>query len=282
MPTKPHPRPQLALDASPEVVTACRAVESRLEATFTESGGGDAWVTDRFETAAEALRTGIPVLLAKPWTLDASQRAELGATAGALCMPAHAWRFAPSIRAMQAALASGKLGDAGLLRVHRWCGEDAACETKTMADLDLAMWLFGLEPEQVFIVHRPDYLQIHLGFAGGGMALVDHFRRLPAGQSYESVSLIGSCGAAYADDHHDTQLLFAGERPAALLTGHARTDLVAMLNAFLGTVAEGRAPSVTLADTSRAMSLVTLIETAAGTGLGSKLVLDRRERVAAP
>ncbi|MCP4903899.1 MAG: hypothetical protein GY910_02880 [bacterium] len=49
------------------------------------------------------------------------------------------------------------------------------------------------------------------------MAVLDFSDRLPEGQGYDSLSMIGSSGAAYSDDHHNTHLLFAGGNPAALI-----------------------------------------------------------------
>ena len=42
------------------------------------------------------------------------------------------------------------------------------------------------------------------------MALIDCAQTLPQGDGYFSLSLIGSTGAAYADSHHNRQLLYGG------------------------------------------------------------------------
>ena len=49
------------------------------------------------------------------------------------------------------------------------------------------------------------------------MAVLDFSDRLPVGRGYDSLSLVGSSGAAYSDDHHNTHLLFAGGNPVALI-----------------------------------------------------------------
>ena len=50
------------------------------------------------------------------------------------------------------------------------------------------------------------------------MALVDHCDHLPAGDGYHSLAVIGSAGAAYADDHQNMQLVFRGGHPQAIRT----------------------------------------------------------------
>ena len=117
-------------------------------------------------------------------------------------------------------LRSRKLGEPGLLRVHRW--RQAETETHILSksstaallfgDIDLALRIFGETPTEIYAIGRDDhaYVQVHLGFSNGGMAILDFARGLPSGQGYNSVSLIGSTGAAYADDHHNSHLLFTG------------------------------------------------------------------------
>ena len=74
-------------------------------------------------------------------------------------MPAAEWRFRPSLQVIADRLAQGKLGAAGLLRIHRWIAP-----TNLVADLDIACWLFSDEPDSVYALDRPGYLQVHLGF----------------------------------------------------------------------------------------------------------------------
>src|SRR5206468_777892 len=104
--------------------------------------------------------------------------------------------------------------------------------------LDLAKWIFGGAPTEIFVLGRigqndtlrgADYVQVHLGFPRGGMALVCVARSLPAGDAYDSLSLIGSTGAAYADDHYQSHLLYRGSAPAALKTGEGIMGLTAQL-----------------------------------------------------
>jgi hypothetical protein len=74
------------------------------------------------------------------------------------------------------------------------------------------------------------------------MAVLDFSERLPAGQAYHSLSLIGSAGAAYADDHHNTHLLFAETNPTALISDSGNGRLHE-LQTFVDRVAQRDSPS---------------------------------------
>ena len=134
-----------------------------------------------------------------------------------------------------------------------------------LGDLDLALWLMNQRPSVVFALtseaggqgqYKLDaqasasfemhslarracsvtgespagrYWQVHLGFPGGGMALLDYTDGLPPGDGYATLSVIGSTGAAYSDDHANMQLLYQGGPPTALRCDEgikARTSLV--------------------------------------------------------
>ena len=48
---------------------------------------------------------------------------------------------------------------------------------------------------------RVRIIQVHLGFADGGMALIDINSSVPVGDDYYSLSLIGADGSAYVAAH---------------------------------------------------------------------------------
>ncbi len=141
-------------------------------------------------------------------------------------------RFLPSRQLIRQQLDTGKLGDVGLVRVHRWEPLDSVSvddihglPVSFLRDLDVVLWLIGQSPDAVYAVEQTDsnsgnsrgrFLQAHLGFAGGAMALLDFTDRLPPGEGYQSLSVIGSAGAAYADDHQNMQMVFRGGRPQAV------------------------------------------------------------------
>mgnify|MGYP001365770291 FL=1 len=163
-------------------------------------------------------------------------------------------RLVPSLQAARQSLAAGELGEPGLVRVHRWATAEAVTEHLSR-DLDLVLSVFQAMPGEVYAVARsvldadePDYLQVHLGFAGGGMAFIDRSSTLPPGDGYFSFSVIGSNGAAYADDHLNKQLVFRGEHPDAVGTGSEELAALGDLQEFCRAIREQRAPLVTGAD----------------------------------
>jgi len=167
-------------------------------------------------------------------------------------------RFLPSVRTIKESLDAGQLGVPGLIRIHRW--QSPADRTPgVLADIDLAIWMFQALPTEVYAVarRRTDdavaYLQIHLGFPAGGMGLIDVSNALASVDGYFSLSVIGSRGAAYADDHHNQQLLFRGDIPVALKTGEDNAARLAQLREFVDSINGQREPAVTGTDVKRAM-----------------------------
>lgn len=122
------------------------------------------------------------------------------------------------------------------------------------ANLEVALWIFSAEPTAVYAstaavasgdsdseadrrdTGYPSYLQIHLSFARGGMALLTIAHTLPAGDGYQSLTLIGSSGAAYADDHHQAQMVYRGGLPLAARTGEGSAAVTHLLRAFVSRV----------------------------------------------
>ncbi|MEO2020501.1 MAG: hypothetical protein ABGX05_01655 [Pirellulaceae bacterium] len=166
-------------------------------------------------------------------------------------------RLDPSLEATQESLVSGELGDPGLVRIHRWSttGDPPLTASGMLRDLDLVLNVFQSLPQEVYAVGRSvlgdterDYLQVHLGFHGGGMAVIDRSGTLPPGDGYFSFSVIGSAGAAYADDHRNKQLVYRGEHPSAIGTGSEDLGCVGQLQEFCDAIRQQRDPLVTAAD----------------------------------
>ena len=199
--------------------------------------------------------------------------------ADALMMPAHPWRFVPSIQSVKRSLAAGKLGQAGLLRIHRWLppgADPSSLAERLLPDTDLACWLFGSAPETVWSLQsaaNPDYIQFQLGFANDGMAMIDVAASLPSGGDYFSLTMVGGTGAAYADDHHNMNLLYSGGQPSAIRASQGRADLVGQLQEFVDTIDEQREPSLTPADTAQAVAVVAQVLESAE----SRQVIGRKE-----
>ena len=243
----------------------------------------------RLEHARAALQHGKPVLLALPAWSGAAQVSGLAGefdAAGVELMVSGTLRYQPAQQALKQRLDSGALGALGLLRAHAWRGGSAtaagAADDLTPADrcralsvpyLDLANWLFAELPDSVYArAAAPGYVQIHLGFRAGGMALIDLSDDLPPGDGYRSVTVVGSAGAGYADDHHNRNLVFGGGAAAARAPGEGNLDLVAELEEFAAAGAGGRAPAVTGAAAGAALQ----VAAAAAYSAASGAVLQRK------
>ena len=169
-------------------------------------------------------------------------------------------RFLPSRLLLKQQVDAGKLGDPGLVRVHRWrhalaSVQDSDTPVSMLRDMDTAVWLIGQAPSLVFAVEPTNgdggaavsrSTHVHLGFSGGGMALIDHSNDLPPGDGYQSLSLIGSKGAAHADDHQNSQLLFRGGHPQAVRVEERGRQYLSLVQHFVSALAAGRdlSPSV--------------------------------------
>jgi predicted dehydrogenase len=130
--------------------------------------------------------------------------------------------------------------------MHRWeaaAPAVAGLPDGLLRDLDVVLWLTGRRPDRVFAL-APERdgrcVQVHLGFPGGGMALLDYDGRLPPGDGYQSLSVIAFAGAAYADDHQNVQLLYRGGRPEAVRTDERAGRLAAMAQKFVDALRTGR------------------------------------------
>ena len=105
------------------------------------------------------------------------------------------------------------------------------------------------------------------------MAMIDIAGSLPAGDGYFSLSMIGGTGAAYADDHHNMNLLYAGDQPKALRTSEGRADLAGQLQEFVDAIHEQRQATVILKDATRAIAVTEqIIESA-----NSNHVIEKKE-----
>lgn len=219
-------------------------------------------------------------------------------SAGVRVMSAAVERFLPSVATLKGALASGKLGEPGLLRIHRWSprplpglAEENTAWRLALREIDLARWMYGQLPSEIAAVGRGDadssgldaagceFVQIHLGFPKGGSALIDTSAALPQGTGYASRSIIGSSGAAYADDHHNMQLLFRGGAPSAVPTTEGDVATIAMLEEFAASIAGNREPSVTPSESRDTILIAEAAASCLANGRASRLVGGRYEPV---
>lgn len=194
--------------------------------------------------------------------------------AGVKLMVGLATRFLPSQQAVKNAIASGDLGELGLVRIHRWeagTNGDGAINRITL-DIDVAAWLFETLPSEDYASGRgDDYLQVHLGFPNGGMALIDYASTLPDGGGYFSLSVIGSAGAATADDHHNMNLIYRGGEPLAVTGGQGYSHVRAQLQEFVDAIEKQRTPITSGIDGRNALLVADAARQSMASGRSFKL-----------
>ncbi len=217
----------------------------------------------------EAIGAGKHLLL--DWSLVTSGRAmdrliQAAEQQDVRLMAGNPHRYEPGIVEIRGCLDEGRLGIPGALRIHRWDAEGPSSDTRALVmsraiqELDLACWLFGTTPSEIFACaasgatsaasgsasaptsENAGYVQIHLGFRDGGMALIDYSSQLPRGDYY-SLTLVGSSGTAHADDHHNMPLQYSGDSIRALRTEPRDRGVGAQLDEFLTAIQEQRSPA---------------------------------------
>jgi predicted dehydrogenase len=210
-----------------------------------------AWLGPRSPDAGvveRIIQSGKHVLLATETCLAGDDLEELvrrGNSAGIRVVVLNPERMRPSRQLMFDELRGTKFGAAGLIRLHRWQGasrqgpDSAGVPDLLVHDIDLVLWLKQQTPNVVFAVERQSgvesagTIQAHLGFADGGMALIDYTDCLPPGDGYQSLSAICSTGAMYADDHSNGQLSFRGGTAQAVPAEEGILPLVNSIHRFM-------------------------------------------------
>jgi len=284
------------IDIAPDAAhSVARAAGARAHvgdfASFIESGADEIEAVivntpndSHADIARTAIAAGKHVLVEKPLALSADAAGAVhraAEIAGVRLMVAHTLRFMPANAHVRRALDDGELGRPGMLRSHRWLRRfpgppagwkhDAArsgglAVHEAVHEIDQALWLIGERPTHVQAQATPDLLQIHLGYEFGAMAICGIATGLPLGSGYYSLALIGSLGAAYADDHHNVHLLYRGGRPQALVSDQRASAVRAQLDEFGSAIAEDRNPSVTGADAVAALQIAEAVAASGAAG----------------
>ncbi|MBI4625236.1 MAG: Gfo/Idh/MocA family oxidoreductase [Verrucomicrobia bacterium] len=235
---------------------------------FVDAGRLEAGLVGR------CLSANKPVMLVADSWLSADVLKALSATAQQTktqLAVANPERFLPSRQLIRQHLESGKLGEPGLVRLHRWepapaNRRSAAPEwpTSLLRDLELALSLMGRSPNSIYGLQRlanerdtsaGRSVLVHLGFPGGGMATIDYADRLPPGDDYVSLTVVGSSGATYADDHQNMQLVYRGGRPQSVRTEERGRQLAAMAQGFVDDLKANRDFSPTVAAWAGALAV---------------------------
>ncbi len=232
--------------------------------------------TEQAEVASlrRAVALGKHLLLASPekWPVAEIEELQfLGEKRGARVIVGEPLRHRPSVQAVREAVTSGKLGKIGLMRLHDW-GHAPSVQAASIwealrANIDLACWMFGEKPESMYCASSQPLevdeatvgpvgaLQIHLGFRAGGMAILDCDRSLPSAEIYFSLSVLGSTGATYADDHHNRQLLLGPAGARGVTSGEGVLPIVSRLRNLFEACA-GRATALTTLEDLRRSGIV--------------------------
>lgn len=150
-----------------------------------------------------------------------------------------------------------RLGEVGLVRLHRW----SAAPVPPTRDLDVVLWVVGWPPDAHHTLRgESGLLQIHLGFPGGGMALIAHASGLAYADGYSSLSVIASGGAAYADDHTSRQQHYTNGTVQSVRAGEDIPSWASMLQHWVDALREGRDLSGERNEWHRALSVAQSLE----------------------
>lgn len=253
-----------------------RAVEDRLAGVSIEARTAPANNWDSFDAVVitapieanrieEPLRAGKPVLSTMDADHDSNVIANLQSIASefkAQFAAVNCDRFLPSRQLMRQQIPD-KIGMPGMIRVQHWDPGEMR-QVSLRCHIDTVIWLAGALPDRIFALSNgvpgKSMTQIHLGFPGGGMAIIDEVGGLPGGADYRSLSVIGSTGAAYADDHNNMQLLYRGDKPAALRAEEGIRQSVEMIRWFAESVRAGLDLSDTVREQQRIFVIVDAVK----------------------
>lgn len=227
-------------DVPEEILTAdsfeelCRQHASEFDAVAIRTP-----LRRRADVAGAAASAGKHVLLAEPFaeTCEASDALVSLCRRHDVCLLAEdCHRRHPYQQTLHSSLNADQLGEPGFLRIHHWFGTDdeppESLVERIINDMGFANWLLG-RPSHIYAaqLNSDDYTQIHLGFENGGSALID-FARVAAPQGYRNVSLIAANGAAYADDHHNSHLVYGNGSTTAVTSDFGMQHWAKQLDHF--------------------------------------------------
>lgn len=221
---------RLALDFDENDVALLAAASRLREAQIISvDQQPDAILVDR---AAKATRHTLPTLCL----------GEIDVDVAANIVPALRRRFDPDVLAIHERVRASKLGAVGLIRAHVWRScERPLSRLDIIEHIDRILWLLEESPRAVYRVHPNQLSSIyHLGFPSGAMAILDFSNSLKGNATYDSLCVIGSKGAAYADDHHNRQLVYQGGQPSGARLDLSDAYIQPMIEDFIRGVREQR------------------------------------------
>ena len=297
-----HPEARLISTVNPNVASAEKIAERYGGKAMGDAAGaiGDAKVdvviiatpTDtHLDYVGLAAKAGKPILCEKPLELDQRRLEQCLATLDAHpvpCMLGFNRRFDPSVRALRDAVAAGEVGDLHLLLLtsrdptpppidYVKSSGGYFCDS-TIHDLDLARWILGEEPEEVYAtasclvepeigaVGDVDTAMTVLRTPSGRLCHINNSRRAVYGFD-QRIEAFGSAGMIQSENQPEVQLMRAD---ADATSAHGRLKYFfleryvesfrLMLDAFVDAVSQDQAPSVTQEDGKRALALALACE----------------------
>lgn len=198
------------------------------------------------ETLRKLVATGKPVLLDSDYIRSANELERIQVVSAQIAVT-QSGRHTAYARSILESLRAGRLGKPGLVRIHRWArAKDGDLESQlrrlVIREIDFTCSLFDAAPTDVFgtrLGTSDELMGIHshLGF-DGGMAMIEC--SLADRMPYYSACLIGSAGAAYADDHHNTNLLY-GDTTTGRPVANDGSTWLSQLDAFAELIESGAA-----------------------------------------
>ena len=205
----------------------------------------------------EAARQGMHICSSSPMAFTLSEAEEMSRVCrdiGVKLMFGNPLRFAGPNREVERVHVQGKLGTAGLLRIHHWKSTEIWLNQSSRearfahmaGEVDVSLHTFGCVPTHVLGVevkadqNAHTMTQVHLGFPNGGMALLDQAVCATPRAPYWSMTLIGESGAAYVDDQRNSHLLVGSGPARSIRSNQYESALLTQLREFVSAIRENR------------------------------------------
>ena len=204
-------------------------------------------------------------ILFNPYVFDNNKELDSLSRVNSNIVFASLWRFYPNIVEVKSFIDLGKLGNIGLIRIHKWsCGKLKKNKSNQLiALIDLVSWLFPHKMKSIYAMKsslNDNYQQLHFVFEKNGMAIVDNTFSLPEDGEYFSLNVIGDKGAAYADDHHNINLMFNRFGSHAFRIEQGELNLLNQLQQFVNYLNNSHNSIIGLKEFRRILNFSEIIE----------------------
>lgn len=292
-----HPGMRLVSVFNPNVASALKVTEAYggravgdIEEALADPAVDAVIVATPTNTHLEYIRavagSGKPILCEKPLDLDMDRVAQAAAVLDANPVPfmlAFNRRFDPTVRALRDAVRAGEIGNLHMLTIvnrdpvppsvaYASTSGGYFCDS-TIHDLDLARWILGEEPEEVFTsasclvdpalgaIGDVDTAMTVMRTPGGTLCHVSNSRRAVYGFD-QRIEAFGSDGMLQTENVRDVQMrrstaLYMGAetRPRHFFLERYAEAFTRMIDAFHDMVVRGTRSPVTVEDGRKALVL---------------------------